>query len=536
MTRRTRSFGLLIALLTMFAAAKTQLDIGLGPSARDADYYFTIARSIALGEGLRSTLSLYYQGFKEFPHLVTQSPVWPVVLGFGAKIFGLGNLTTTLPVILYLLDLMLVYFLALRLRERMAEPAAGWFLRQGRLPDIGHVAVLILGSNIVFFRFTSVPNNEAIAYCFVISGLIALDRAVTDRSLGWAGVAGLLGTTALLTRVQALGFALAVPLVFAWLALSDRRYARLAPATLVGGLLPFVPWVAYLASEGLLSFRGALGMETLRMTPELPVFEHAVILPTLWDVVKDRASGLLVAFDPRGFETSYTFQYAALAYAAPLAAAHAAVGWLRTRSLPGYLLPARLALPAATLIAGLGMLAPVHTLHMAIWSPWLFGFRHGIPLLFLILPALVYLDTRAGRAWRVVAALMVVGSIAASAVGVKQLLDRPFNNGPGEFGWEIIQWLDVQDPRPSVVTTHSWDLAPFSLSGYHWTQCMQPPEDTLTLLTKARADYVAVYPVERKCNFVRGLRPHSLRLVKEFGKGGAAIRLLALRDPDDAAP
>ncbi|NQZ97837.1 MAG: hypothetical protein HRU01_15100 [Myxococcales bacterium] len=37
-------------------------------------------------------------------------------------------------------------------------------------------------------------------------------------------------------------------------------------------------------------------------------------------------------------------------------------------------------------------------------------------------------------------------------------------------------------------------------------------------------------------HFVRGLRPHSLRLVKEFGKGGAAIRLLALRDPDDAAP
>ena len=70
MTRRTRSFGLLIALLTMFAVAKTQLDIGLGPSARDADYYFTIARAIALGEELRSTLSLYYQGFKEFPHFV----------------------------------------------------------------------------------------------------------------------------------------------------------------------------------------------------------------------------------------------------------------------------------------------------------------------------------------------------------------------------------------------------------------------------------------------------------------------------------
>ena len=54
----------------MFAAAKTQIDIDLGPSARDADYYFTIARSIALGEGFRSNLSLYYQGFKEFPHFV----------------------------------------------------------------------------------------------------------------------------------------------------------------------------------------------------------------------------------------------------------------------------------------------------------------------------------------------------------------------------------------------------------------------------------------------------------------------------------
>ena len=210
MTRRSRSLGILFALLLMFAAAKTQIDIDLGPSARDADYYFTIARSIALGEGFRSNLSLYYQGFKEFPHLVTTSPLWPAVLGGTAKLFGLGNLTTSLPAAFYLLDLVLVYFLALRLRERMAEPASGTFFREGRVPDIGHVAVLILGSNVVFFRFTSVPNNEAIAFCFAIGALLALDRAVTDRSSGCAGAAGMLGAAALLTRVQTLGLALAV--------------------------------------------------------------------------------------------------------------------------------------------------------------------------------------------------------------------------------------------------------------------------------------------------------------------------------------
>ena len=179
------------------------------------------------------------------------------------------------------------------------------------------------------------------------------------------------------------------------------------------------------------------------------------------------------------------------------------------------------------------MLAPVHALHMAFDAPWLFGTRHGLPLLFLIVPALALMDAHGGRLARATSVGLLAASVLSGWVATKTLSDTGTKNGLGENGLALVEWLDSQTPPVSAITTRPWELGAFSRSGYHWIICQHDPELTLRLLEHAGADYVLVYPVERKCNFVRGLRPRPLRLVASFGRGGGEIRVLERHEPDD---
>ncbi|MCH2172511.1 hypothetical protein MK489_17175 [Myxococcota bacterium] len=527
--RRGLRYGLLLGLLLAFGVLKGRFDIDIGPSARDGDYYYSIARSWIAGEGFRSNISLYFQGFQSFPHRVSQSPVWPLTLGVVGGFVGLGNAATGLPNLLYLVDLVLVYFLARRLYRGIAGERPGWAFGRDRVPDFGHAAVLVLGANVVFFRFSSVPNNEALALCFVFSGLILFDRAVREERLLFAVLAGLSSGLALMTRVQALALPFALWLTLTGWVLVHRRSAPLFPALLAGTLLPFIPWILYLASwNDALSLRMILGMETLRETPTLPVFEHAVISPTWWAAMADRISGLVHAFSPSG-PYSYTRHFGGLVYLLPLAAIHLGVAMLRGRRRLHLAPSSGLLMPIAALITGVGMLLPVHLLHMAFDIPWLFGTRHGLPLLLLILPALAYLDARTGRFWRVVGVGGFVVAILGNLSGTVALSGAQFKKDLGPNREALVEWLDGQDPKPSVITTRPWQLGAFSRSGFHWILCQHSHETSEILMEDAGADYIVVFPSERKCDFVHGFQRGTLRVVKSFGEGGAEIRVMARR-------
>ncbi|MBW2269531.1 MAG: hypothetical protein JRH16_13230 [Deltaproteobacteria bacterium] len=518
MLRRALPVGLLLVTLAGFVPLKLNLDYGLGEWANDADYYFTIARSVSEGEGFKSNLSLYYQGFKTLPHHVTSSPVWPAMLGAIGAVFGIDAVATPVPVALYFIDLVLLYFLAQRLRRGIA-PGAGWLFRGRSVVNLGHVAVLVFAGNVVFFQFSSVPNNEPLAFCLIFGGLIAVDRAARGLQPGWAFVAGLLAGLACLTRVQALALAVAVPLAFAAVALGDPRARRLGPISIVGVLLPFVPWVLYLASwNDSLTFGTALGLDTQRETPELKAFSHA-FFPESWLLfLRDRLSGVGVAFDWRSPE-SYVSHFGALAYVAPAALAHC--GWLLARRWRPRRVEIALehALPLATVMTGIGMLLPVHAAHMTFGYEWLFGFRHGLPLILLIVPALAYLDAHSGRVGRLVAAGLVGLTLLSNAQGMRALFDRELKHGLTEGEQHLIAWLDRQRPLRAVVTTEPWKYGAFSRSGYHWTLCRHPPEQTLRLLRNAGADYVVIRHKERNCNFIRDLQPDTLRRVAAFRNG-----------------
>ena len=518
MPRHLLPIVVLVALLAGFVPLKSSLDYGLGEWANDADYFYTIARSLSEGDGYRSNLSLYYQGFKELPHRVTTSPGWPVTLGAFGAVFGIDAVAYRLPNALYFFDLVLLYVLAQRLRRRIA-PAGGGLFRDDAVVNLGHVAALALASNVVFFQFSSVPNNEPLAFALIFGALLLLDRTARKLRPIDALLTGLLAGLAVLTRIQAL--------VLAAVAWGEARARRLVPVALCGVVLPLVPWVVYLASwMDPLSLGAVAGLDVQRETPELGQFEHAFFGNSVSRFLLDRVWGIGVAFDWRS-EQSYVHHFGALAYAVPLGLLH--LFWVlgrrwRPRSLA--LEPAR-ALPVAALLTGVGMLLPVHAAQMTFVYDWLFGFRHGLPLVLLVVVALAYLDGHAGRAGRALALVLIVAAAVGNARGMHDLMNRDLKHGlkPGEKN--LVQWLESREPLPAVVTLQPWKYGAFSRAGFHWTLCSHPPEQTLRLLRHAGADLVIYRRWERKCRFLEGLQGDELVKVISFANG---MHVLALRD------
>ena len=550
MPKRPLRVALLLVLLGGLVPLKMNLEYGLGEWANDADYYFTIARSVAEGEGLKSNLSLYYQGFKELPHHVTGSPVWPLFLGGIGAVIGMEAAALWVPNALFLLSLVLLYLLGVRLTRAISEgsgapeggaasEAGGWLFREDAAINLGHVAVLLFGLNAVYFQFSSVPNNEPLAFSLVFSALLAVDRAARGVSVGWALLAGTLAGLALLTRFQALGVAIAVPLTLGLVAFGAPRARKLVPAALLASLVPFVPWLLYLMSwNSSIGLGEAFGLETQRETPELDVFSHAYFPASLTAFVWDRLQGVLVAFDWRS-EESYIAHFGWVAYLVPLILVLVAWRLLRAGPRAWVDVPAGRALAVATVLTGLGMLAPVHAAHMTFVYSWLFGFRHGLPLILLIVPALAYLDSQVcwgrerKRVGSALAGVVVLATLVWNVQAMQVLFARDLRFSLTEGDRQMVKWLEHQSPRPTIVTTQPWMFGAFSRAGYHWTLCRHKPEHTLKLMRLVNADYLLVRKNERDCPFVHGLRPEYLETVLVFGKG---TYILKLREEHGGAP
>ncbi len=524
--QRILSVALLVVLLVGVFVLKQRLDYGLGKYANDADYYYTIARSVSEGDGLQSNLSLYYQGFKELPHRVTTSPVWPLTLGAVGAVVGLGRASYGLPLALYLLDVVLLFVLARRLHRAIAPDAGSWLGADSPI-GIGWIAAFVLATNAVFFQFTYVPNNEAMAFALIFASLLCVDRAARASAARWAFAAGLLGGLALLTRVQALGATVAILLGFGLLAWRHADARRLPWIALAGTLLPFVPWVAWLASWNERIPLGALlGQDTQRETPELTPFAHSFVPESAWAFLLDRLKGLGVAFDWRSPE-SYVSHFGGLAYLVPLALLLLAWRFLRADAGERLALPRERVLPIVVVLAGLGMLLPVHAAHVTFYFDWLFGFRHGLPLVLLIVPAIAFLDAQRAPAWRVLAGVVVASALVTNVLGLQALFDRKLKYGLNAGERQLVEWVGRQRPLPTLVTTQPWMFGAFSRAGYHWILCRHSADQTLKLLRLTGADYVVVRHGDQKCGYIDGIVPDELVRVIAFRHN---LQVYALRE------
>ena len=512
---------LLGAMLVVLAAAQLAYAPALGHQFADAAYYYQVARHVAEGDGLLTSVSLYNQGFRELPHPTNVYPLWPLLLGLTSGVVPLDLAARLLPGLLYLASLVLLYRLANRLAGTVPRVGPAMDRASGVVTP-GHAAVAIFGLNFVYFASTAVPYAEGLGYVLVFGALLAAGTG-REGGIGWPFLAGLLGGAALLTRSHFVGILVAVPvaLLLGEDAGSWRGWRALAAC--VGGMLPVAAFAAWLATwmdavppASLLSF------DVYRETPRLEPFTQVMVSPDLASLLVDRLRGLVTAFDPTSRE-SYLRSFGPVAWLAPVGAVAMFVVPRRAERPLGGLGVTWL----ATLLAGVLILVPTHLAHVThIWN-WLFGHRHGLPLILLAVCAGTFLHA-AGGAWRRVTVVALLLSLAYGMGRVGLLLAAP--GGPAFTAGEraMAAWLDSLPPDASALTTRPQGLSMITRRGLHWTRCGESAAQVARFIGDVGVDFVIAYPGERGCPFALEAQ-RLLPVRREFGRGDGALAVWGMR-------
>lgn len=474
--RRLSARLLLALILLLLLALKLANNRGTIPYEPDPSLYQDIAAHVRDGDGLVTDASLFNAGFSYFPHPTPLYPLWPLILGYCGRIFPLEPLAVWLPTLCYFALLLLAYRLAVRLLPGPLFPGL-----VAPAPDAGHAAVLVLGLNNPMFFTTSQPFTEGPAYLLL---LLALTRAHTlcarpgvARGLEvglWMGLLVLCRSQLALAPL-----ALAAALLWAALRLGARRYGPAALAFAAGfmAVLAAQMWhIAGFAADPRWAY--ILRFDLYREPSSLPPLAIMVATDGPWDYLRDRLSGLPVAF---GFgASSYLHSFAGWALALPLALPFALRdGWRALRERRWSALWRRLHTPAAvfwiclTALAVAGLLS-LHTIHKAWFNEWNFGTRHALTAVFAMLAALLYLARRPGLARRL-ALLLLLGGSLGGALRIVHFIQRPpdpqrsFVANAG-----IVAWLASRAAAEPGLRVAAPDIEIQHLArlgdgvGYHW--------------------------------------------------------------------
>jgi hypothetical protein len=500
---------LFVAILVALAALSLTQFAGVGPYGSDAGNYFQIARNVALGRGLVTSLSLYHVGLSPLPQSNWMTyPAWPLLLGYTGRAIGLTAAANILPKLFYVLDLILLYLLANVIGRRWW----GTPLLSSRWPiDLGHVAMALFGTCATFFWTTTHPYTEGLAFAVTFGSLLALDRGAVRRSVGWFAIASILSGLAFLTRTQSVALIVGEFLAVAWFA---ARFRELRWSVVVFPLGPLAAAACW--------YRFVYGLPSQRV--DVGVFEMWVEPATKMAWLSERWSGFLVSLTPNELGYYNLFRFAA--YLVPLAAILYVVRLVqrRVRILP---IDSTELAPYATLISSLVFIASLTLFHERFFLPWLFGWRHGLPFILALVPAIAYLAHQS-RVLRLVTAAVLVVTIATAAFALTRDVLRTPPTAPTAGELQMIDWLTRHHRgTPTLLTTHAQQLISIYDANIHWALCTDPPEKTLLLIERLPIDYVVVYPDERGCSFIdaRVLTPH-LRVVASFGSGDAPLMLL----------
>ncbi len=503
LARRARTVSL-AALLAGLAALKAASVVApVGHHALDGSNFYQIARHVAAGDGLRTDVSLYHQGLRELPHESLAYPLWPLLLGAAGAAIGLERAARLLPPLLFLASLIALEALARRIALAWGEGRDEVAGTRGML-GVGVLAAALFGLNPIYFRHTSLPYAESLAFSLAFLALLASDSAAGRRGALWAAAAGALAGAAYLARSQMAGVALAVPLAIASVG-SGRRRLGLAGAAALAAALVASPWILFVSREpGAILPRALLDFSAFRETPELPPFALSASAPGAFAYLVDRLEGLRIAFTP-GHPLSY-FRSFGPAVALLLLGAVA-----RAEARPR----GSIALRGALLSAGF-CLAPVHLHHATYLWPWWFHWRHGLPLILAIVPALAALNASRSAALGIAGALVLAAALVAGSASIaglrRELGARAAGPHPDERA--LLGWVAAQPRPPVLAATHPQVLAAFGLGGgggYRWLRCGDSPAVVEAMRDALGLDGVVVYPGEERCAFARGLEasfPH----------------------------
>jgi len=491
----------------------------------DGNFYYQVARHVAEGDGLVTSVSAQGLGLKHLPAAYTAYPLWPLVLGGSGAVFGLKTSTVLLPEVLFFVDLLLIYLLGDAMAGSWSAPRSIDFPAPP-LVHLGHLAVLLLGGNQVFFKFTSFPFTEGLAMALVLGTILVTGLASRGRSVRWGIAAGLLASFAYLTRYQMVGVMLAVPIALGVAAVQDRYLLRAAVAAGLASIGIVALWFTWLTSVyGVADPRLLVDPTAVVFTPTLEKYSWLVVPPTSLGFLKDRLQGVLVAFNPN-HSFSYIASFGMVVYTIPLAAIMFL--FMRRRSSPGGRWErsghsGRGLVSLTTVLVGLACLAPVHMLHSNRFGGWFFQFRHGIPIILLVIAAIGYLGSRKSVSVRVVTFLLVLSSLWTEALATRAELyrDRDFA-GPTVAHRELRAWIEGQDPQPVFATVHGYALGALTRGLFHVVECDESSEQMQVYVDRVGVDHLVARGSERDCGFVRNLSDR-IEQVVQFGEGKAEL-------------
>jgi len=503
---RAHAIGWAAVILGALAILRFAKGAGGPPYGIDASYYFQLARHIANGDGFVTTVSLYHEGWI-LPAKTPIYPLWPLVLGYAGRAIGLVRAADLLPRIFYVVDLILLYVVARAAAQRIGAVRFG---DQWWIPDCAHWIVLIFGLAPRYFGATTHPYTEGLGFAMALASFLALERFDRTRSVWAAALSGLFAGLAFLTRTQLVGVAIGCFLALVWFALRDRSVRGGAIAWSLVALGTVVPWFLFL---GFIPGVMAWSLERADIPPLAAWKQHA----TTGSWLATRVQSLGVMFDPSN-AYSYVQSFGVVAFLVPLALVGAIVELARRRKLRA---PQSI-FRTAILIAGLFFFFNLTLYQSAVWMPWLFGWRHGLPFIFLIVLAVPWLIAHAGRFAPAIAIVLLV-SVVTSANAVIAFVRSPdVQLIPAET--ELVAWLDAQPRRVSVIATNAQILGSMSDTHFYWTECSSPGETTRAMLRAMPIDYVVLYEREVRCRFVTGLG--ALRIVRAFGPPGRRVFVL----------
>jgi hypothetical protein len=487
--RRWHSYVWLMAVLLPLIFLKLSYSAGNGPYGLDASYYFQIARHVMNGDGLLSSVSLYREGLI-LPARATIYPLWPLVLGYTARAIGLVRAANVLPPLLYVIDLILLFQIARAVRRSIDQN------EEGRWPASEHLVVALFGTNVMFFSSTSHPYTEGLAFAMGFTSLLCLNRFWRTGSTAFIAACGIAAGLAFLARTQMVGIAIGISILLLVLALRDRSLVKPFLVFCSTAAAVVMPWILFLGYVP-----GAPFVAPWRTAPavQLPPFEHFHRPASAFGYVAEWLEAFRVMFDT-GSDHSYIQSFGIAALLVPVAAA---VLLFEARWRRCTILPMRDHATAWALIFAGGFFFVTLTLyHGQFFLPWFFGWRHGLPLIFLLTIAVIWLR-RHPNAWisRGATAAVLISLITGSANVLAFVRNDP--TGPSAAEVEALRWTESSRQHPVLMTTNAQVLSAYSaMARFHWTICETDPKTTQIMIDRLGIDYVLVYEWELPCPFL----------------------------------
>lgn len=498
----------LVLFVALVAPFKLQLSSSSHDPSFDGGYYTDVAQNVRDGNGLKTDISLYHQGYPYFPHPTSVYPLWPLLYGFAGKLFSIPEVGVWLSTAFYFLSLLLAFVWLTRIFPGNLFPRA--------FPGFqaAHVFVLMLGLNPQFFRFTSLPYTEGLAFVLVF-GFLLRSRALWSSRRWWAGAEiGLWLALVFLARSQLLIMALAALSTFAWalLAVNQRRVTlfKALACIITAGLVVTPYWLyisSFLVDPGLGTM---LRFDQAQATSSLSLLPMSVQTDGIFGYLTDRASGFAVAF-AFGGKYSYRNLYALYQYSVPLAAllmaaalaarivterfeplVHSAWAWLRRRE--------NLHLVFVVVFA-LGCFLSLHTIHHAAFiRAWVFAARPALMAVFLFYLALLWLLRTRTAAGVVLGVVLLASSVVSNATSTYELAERAANEAGNDklAAPRLVAWLNAERAKREKLTV----AVPILLGqqivwrtpgvGYHWTYNRTTSDELAVLVDELGADLIVV--------------------------------------------